>query len=253
MDGLQPHELQSTILTLPAEIRLRIYAYTIPTPSLPIDLCNHRREVDDCAPTAQPPQRISIIHALFNRSVDLKDIITNQNGLQLLLVCRRIASEAWQILRTTTVRFCCVRHFSEVIRAFRDGIGEGRQWIRRVEIVLDLSTWLDVRGANGQASPQAVEGSRYKAREAMGVCQRTIRDWYGRLDLMGREKWTYEAYKEVENGDDRAEKQDGSQAAMHPAATAPQLQGSPPNQVMGAGRAREAPNKWLIKGWFDID
>lgn len=177
-------EAKPTLLTLPAEIRLRIYSYIIPTPYLPIDLCRRRETPTHPAPSP----RHSIALVLFQRTADLKDLVTNQNGLQLLLVCRRIASEVHPILGATTVQFCCAGHFKDVARAFQHGIGEGTRWMTQVEIRVVLRRrWVD-----GLSRTRLMGLHDDHASALLSECRAVMRQWYGRLDLMGKEKWACE-------------------------------------------------------------
>jgi hypothetical protein len=256
-----------TLLTLPAEIRLRVYAFLIPTPLFSIDLCTRRRRpssADDARPGG-PPARKSIASLLLQRTHDYHDLITNQNGLQLLFVCRLFANEVYPLLMGTTVRFCCTKHFVEVVKTFQYGVGEGRRWMRSVQVVCDLGEE-SRRQTNGWGS-QEVERPRTVVAGRLKECRRMVLGWYGRLDLMGRERWWVEPVR-TENGDGGEEEVDGKSLGENTGGADAgrarlQSQQKPagsvfmkPDGTLGWVKGREDTDnvdKWIISGQFDLD
>lgn len=168
--------------------------------------------------------------------------IAPTTNVHLQLVCKRTRSEILPILAKSTVRFHCSKCFDELLRNLSHGLGVGVTWMKHVEIVLDLTNQLS------SWHRLTMELGKTSARETMSLARKTAWLWYGRLDLMGKERWTYEPMNEKD--DVQGEMQPagaqpqahftGANHPHHPHATAPQMH---PLRI---------PEKWLISGWFDI-
>lgn len=112
----------------------------------------------------------------------------------LQLVSQRIHSEIFPLLSALTTRFHCHKCFDELLPQISHGLGVGIQWMRHVEIILDLETQMKY----GQIL--TMELARAMARETMGLAQKRAWLYYGRLDLGGRERWRYEPLVEGGRG-----------------------------------------------------
>ena len=132
----------------------------------------------------------------------------------------------------------------------------GIKWMKRVHINLDLTTSIEQPTIVAMTLPLA----KARARDTMMSAKRIAWVFYGRMDLLEKERWKYEPIvekKEVEE-EDVDEELDPS---MHPVNLNPQnvqLAGTgaiggpfaaPPH--MNPWVEPEVPHKWLITGEFD--
>jgi len=256
MDDLTPAERASGFLSLPAEIRLHIYDYLIPSAKLEIDLCNHRRPQQ----AEFTVRRRSVISSLLSQVLAL-DTITRTNGLHLLKVCTRTRGEVLPLLAKTTVRFHCCKCFEELLRNLSYGLGVGVKWMKHVEILLDFDTCL----LAGQ-SLTTVFAQTY-TRETMQLAQKTAWLYFGRLDLAEKERWKVEPFEEVEAADQPLPPPTTTMITPATGAANHGAGGTPtPAPALGwpahvtfshFQRVRTSRNggparKWLISGWFDI-
>ena len=226
-------EQESAFLLLPAETRLHIYSYIIPQQTLDIDLCTIRRPTENYVPGTRQTGRglfgkRSPISNLVSQLLELENI-TRRNGLHLLGVSRVTHDEVKPLLSALTVRFHCPRCFEDLLANLSHGLGVGvASWMRHVEIRFYSGNGLFLLGATDPRwYPSTPSLSRFMVTEAVAAVQSTAWLYYGRLDLMGREKWKYQ----------RAESEYSESDAVR------SLQPRQP---------QESDREWIISGWFDI-
>jgi hypothetical protein len=170
------------------------------------------------------------------------------------LVSRRTKAEVLSLLAGTTVRFHCHKCFEELLANISLGLGVGSNWMKHIEIVLDLSTQMTRRHY------LTLEVGRMMARETMEVARKTGWMYWGRRDLRGRERWRYEVMKE--DGCQSSEEATlplpgynvGQITQMLPTPTVFALSNGPQHigaMVQQQAAMTSAPVKWLISGWFD--
>ncbi|KEF62578.1 uncharacterized protein A1O9_00551 [Exophiala aquamarina CBS 119918] len=228
-----PYEQESAFLQLPTETRLHIYSYILPRKTLDIDLCTIQRPTQNYFPSIRRHRasigKLSPISSLVSQVLELENI-TRRNGLHLLSVSRRTRDELRPLLSALLVRFHCPKCFEDLLANLSHGLGVGvASWMRHVEIRFDCGNGLFVPGT--RHAPHYSRGgtpslARFMASEAMQAVQRSAWLYYGRLDLMGREKWKLM----------RAETKDSSDSAVQ----------------FSLGQPQESHRGWIISGWFDI-
>lgn len=103
--------------------------------------------------------------------------------------------------------------------------------MKHIEIIVDLQLCLQ----RSSVTRLTYEVARAHARETMVLAQDSVHIFYGRLDLLGKERWQYEALKEE---DDSSDAQSDPLSGGVPIITNMQLQEPPP--------------RWLVSGWFDV-
>lgn len=238
--ALALYEAASPFLSLPPESRLQVYSYLIPKKTLEVDLCTPRR------PTDGPLRRRGVISSLVNQVLAL-DMITRSNGLHLLLVSRRTRAEVLPLLSRLVVRFHCPRCFDELLRNLSYGLGVGVRWMKHVEIEFNCAA--EVVGPPYRRVTASL--ARFMVTETMYAAQRTACLYYGRLDLMRRDKWEFEPLTE--------DATPGTAAAVSTVTGATLLQNqnstlfNPANPTPAAApQAAHADGhpKWLISAWF---
>lgn len=99
--------------------------------------------------------------------------------------------------------------------------------MRRVEVLVELR-----EGATGGGGADGAWGN-VRARQVMVDCRRVMLEWYGRLDLMGRERWSVEPVVEWEEGE--GEEGWGSGGARL------------------SREERKTAKSWVAMGSFDLD
>lgn len=257
MACLAPGEETSAFLKLPFETRLQIYSYLIPQAMLEIDLCTARRAESS---SSLPGRRRSVISNLVSQTLEL-ETITRCNGLHLLLVSSRTRSEVKPLLSKLPVRFHCPKCFDEWLRNLSHGLGVGVRWMKRVEIIFECAYGL----LGPPHRPITMNLAKFMVTEAMQAAQRTVWMYYGRrLDLADQEKWRFDP---IMNEDQQKQASSNQMALQDPNQ---QQQAAPFNgqihpipqhglqPVVQQGlqqlhlQNQAAPNKWIIKGWFDI-
>lgn len=192
------------LLALPAEIRLKIYELLIPH-TISVDLCTSHED-NSAAPSLQRPQRS--LAALRLRAYRLEHDIINRNGLYLLGVCRTTQAEIWKTLTSATVEVHCSKCFHAFVKDFSYGMGVGLRWMHNLKIYANPGKPSGTPGQNGFDNSLHKTQAALHAREVMDSCRELIRTWYGRLDLLEKERWTVEkleddvglAGSEVEGG-----------------------------------------------------
>lgn len=80
MAPLRPYEVQSPFLRLPAEVKLLIYSYLIPTERFYIDLCSPIRPEQSNFTI----RKRSVISSILAQALNL-ETITRTNGLHMLV------------------------------------------------------------------------------------------------------------------------------------------------------------------------
>jgi hypothetical protein len=186
------------------------------------------------------------------------------------------------MLSRMTTCFHCDKCFEKLLPQISHGLGIGLEWMRHVELILELKNEMTY----GQQL--TIETARAMARETMRVCQRKAWAFWGRLDLMEKERWKYEPVKEDTIGANAMLPQNQLQLTIgpphwtapgtfpplqshglqHPLQTQlpnPQLQTTGPNippaifplpalmngmHLANSGHA-PVPTRWLISGSFD--
>ena len=260
---------QSPLFRLPAEVRFNVYHYLIPDNILHIDLCSSFAQSGSSA-GSYIPGNPSPISQLLAQTLALNEI-TRINGLHLLLVCRRTRAEALSLLSKTTVRFHCPDCFKSFLPNVARGLGVGVEWMKRLEIVLDMSLAPHELGYGRGRRPgmHSIPGYRQRredmttslgktmAREAMQSCQKIGWYWYGRLDLREQEKWGFEPMKEEKSDDDVVFETLGpitGNAVLGFGGGPPLNLGLGPtlHNASNGVRVEEPPKKWLITARFDI-
>ncbi|EXJ59716.1 hypothetical protein A1O7_03862 [Cladophialophora yegresii CBS 114405] len=209
------HERGSAFLRIPAEIRLHIYGYLLPKHRLDINLC----DPDDSHPPSRDilpgkNKKASPISAMVSLNLAI-EAITRSNGLHLLLVSPRTATEYASLLAKLAVRFHCPKCFDEWLRNVSYGLGVGIKWLKRVEILFDSEMGArPVRSRGLQGMTPAL--SKFMANEMMKQCQHTVYAYYGRLDLMDppSEVWRYEPYRGENSQDSQDEATNDSAQEM---------------------------------------
>jgi hypothetical protein len=93
------------------------------------------------------------------------------------------------MLSRMTSRFHCHKCFEKLLPQISHGLGIGLEWMRHVELILDL------KGEMTYGQQLTIETARAMARETMRICQRKAWAFWGRLDLMEKERWKYEPLK----------------------------------------------------------
>ncbi|KAK4938684.1 hypothetical protein LTR10_020952 [Elasticomyces elasticus] len=243
MTDLVRYEQPSPLLRLPAETRLQIYRHLIPKDVLDVDICSPRRSAAQQFGSLPRPGASILVAQLFAWESLIRD-----NGLQMLLVCRRTRDEVLPFLSKLTVRFHCTKCFEQLLSNMSHGLGVGVKWMKHVEIRYqceDSGTVL--RSVGGSLTPQL---SKFMVSEAMFALQRTAWLYYGRLDLLERDKWKFEPVPT--NQKSTSTTPDQITAANHVMLPAP---GSLPpvfgHTFVPAPPLRHVNKLWVISGWFD--
>ncbi|KIV96899.1 hypothetical protein PV10_00713 [Exophiala mesophila] len=171
----------SAFLNLPSEARFEIYSYLIPKTTFDIDLCTRRPQPS----TAAYRSNISnlVTHALEFET------ITRSNGLHLLQVSRQTRSEVLSLLERLTVRFHCPKCYEGLLANLSYGLGVGVRWMSHVEIIFDCSQGF-VQGPPHRVITHSF--ARFAVQQLTRELRRTTWLYYGRLDLVNREKWWFE-------------------------------------------------------------
>lgn len=275
---LLPHEQASAFLQLPIETRLHIYSYILPRQTLYIDLCTFRRPAEHHVPNIRRrggSSKPSPISSLVSQVLELENI-TRLNGLHLLTVSRRTHGEVIPLLSTLTVRFHCPKCFQDFLANQSHGLGVGiASWMRHVEIRYDCGNGLFIPGSHNPANFNrggTPSLARFMATEAMQTVQRTAWLYYGRLDLMGREKWKFKQAESGDRWDSDPYSLPGQRrrtslmrtgplalvdhpllSASHDPNIATQVQDPHQPQVILLNPQHQEPTReWIISGWFDI-
>ena len=240
------------LFRLPAETRLHIYSYLISNEGLYIDLCATRRAHGD----SYIGRSRSIMSNLLQQTVNLHTLVRT-NGLHLLLVCRQSRFEILPLLAETTVRFHCGRCFAEFLENFCNGLKMGIKWMKRVHINLDLTTSIEQPRIYAMTLPLA----KARARDTMMSAKRTAWVFYGRMDLLEKERWKYEPIVEKKEVDEEDENEglDPSIQAVNANLQNVQLPGTgavggpfaAPPHIQNSWVGPEVPHMWLITGEFD--
>jgi hypothetical protein len=274
---LLPHEQASAFLQLPLETRLHIYSYILPRQTLYIDLCTVRRPAEHHVPNIRRHggrSKPSPISSLVSQVLELENI-TRLNGLHLLAVSRRTHFEVIPLLSTLTVRFHCPKCFQDLLANQSHGLGVGvASWMQHVEIRYDCGNGLLVPGSHNGASfnrGSTPSLARFMVTEAMQAVQRTAWLYYGRLDLMGREKWKFKPAESEDTWGSGTHSLPGQRRRAslirvgglalvdHPLLGVPSdpqlatpVHHHQPQVILLNPQRQEATREWIISGWFDI-
>ncbi|KAI1619675.1 hypothetical protein EDD37DRAFT_613711 [Exophiala viscosa] len=230
-------------LRLPAETRLQIYSHLIPKDVLDVDICSPCRSAAQQSGASSRPGASILVAQLFARESLIRD-----NGLQMLLVCRRTRDEVLPFLSKLTVCFHCTKCFEELLSNMSHGLGVGVKWMKHVEIRYRCEDSNTVRSQFGWRL--TTELSKFMVAEAMFALKRTAWLYYGRLDLLEREKWKFEPVREdTSDAPDQVTPSNhvmlAPPPAAHPYAILPPVGLNPPPS------RRHVNKEWVISGWFD--
>ena len=231
----------ATLLSLPTEIRLRIYHYIIPSPVLHVNLCSSSDDINPnsathASPTSPTRRRRSILSNLSRHRHNLEIHLKRTNGIQLLSVCRLLHAEVWPLLEALVVRFHCFKCLRETLHGLScDEQGFGMKWMKNVEVLLDMPPTSN--------SGTAVVGTML-AQQTMVMCRNEVRRVYGRLDLAQKERWSFSRVEREGEEEDKNYGGDGGGVGMGTAASNAQ-------QPSNTAASEQNRTRWLIKGWFD--
>jgi hypothetical protein len=224
----------NSLLGLPAEVRLRIYEFMIPSlGSFVVNLCAPSRTTttspppDETEAVSQPsPQKRSILDNLRGRRQKLTTGFKHANGVQLLSVCRKLHAELFPLLSALTVRFHCPKCFKEVLQSLGHDEGCNIKWMKNVEVDFEPPPRRD-----------GLYSERMLLQLSLEACRAEARKIYGRLDLAGQELWSYAQVK-AESGAGSSASTTGSTAV---------------NTTVTGGDVSSAKSRFVIKGWFNTE
>ncbi|RMZ78894.1 hypothetical protein DV738_g3654, partial [Chaetothyriales sp. CBS 135597] len=265
-------QANSPLFAIPAETRQAIYSALIPKGILDIQLCTRFSQSVENTITSHTIRHKSPIAAL-RQQIDALNSIKQTNGIHLLLVCQWMRLEVLELLASVTVRFHCPECFYTFLPSAARGLGVGVEWMKSVEILLDLAlrhnapTYHDLPAIS--ARDLGTGGwAKLKAQKTMQRCQREAWKWYGPLHLTEKEKWTCDPLKVVSREEERDDNEDASHTAPGPApdlgaavngflAQHPQLAMHTAvvvhSDTSNAGRGRLSSSlQWVITGKFNI-
>ncbi|KPI41347.1 uncharacterized protein AB675_8057 [Cyphellophora attinorum] len=227
----QPGSPTNSLLGLPAEVRLRIYDFIIPSSGdFVVDLCAPSRTTvspppADIAAVSQPPQKRSILDNLRGRRQRLTADFKHAHGVQLLSVCRELDAEVFPLLSALMVRFHCPKCFKEALQSLNHDEDCNIKWMKNVEV-----------GFEPPPRRDGLYSERMLLHLSLEACRAEVRRIYGRLDLAGQELWSWAQVKE------------GSGAGSSASSIGSTTHGA----TTTAGDASMKP-KYIIKGWFNTE
>ncbi|RMZ88053.1 hypothetical protein DV736_g4718, partial [Chaetothyriales sp. CBS 134916] len=170
------HQTDSPLFTIPAETRQLIYSLLIPKGILYIELCTALRPSGNAL---NGSRRISPVAAL-RQQFDVLSSIKQTNGIHLLLVCQWMRLEALELLASVTVRFHCPECFNTFLPSAARGLGVGVEWIKSVEIVLDLAQTNRFHALRRVMHRGGHLTSEFAKTMARGAMQSRVADFYSR-------------------------------------------------------------------------
>lgn len=174
------HEKASQFLLLPAEIRLNIYSHILPTSHLPVSIC---KSMTTMTSVKASEQNKSTIQGWFKRTIRFSEMI-RENGLHLLIVCKRIREEVLSDLESLPVVFHCC----ECLRIFMSMMSKdttiGVRWMRLLQVEVHIDAFKDcVR------TKHTIRLIRHEAFKALKKIK-SLYAQYGTSELAGKVKWT---------------------------------------------------------------